>query len=428
MKKITFAWQITSLIDKKMINPIFDQLLPKIQEAKEIASLTVPFDQELRNSVEQLIKKKKELKPSVLVVIGIGGSNLGTIAVHEAINGVLYNELAPPIKVYFADTVDSDYIAQILKIVEQELQENKDILLNVISKSGTTTETIANFEIFLHLLQQYKKDWQKYVVITSDKESLLWNFAQVQQVDYLEIPKSIGGRYSVFSAVGLFPLGMLGINLQDLQQGAQTMVKDCTTEDPEKNISAMSASIAFQQYKSGKNISDLFLFSVFLESVGKWWRQLVGESLGKEHNKEGKKVNVGITPIVSIGSTDLHSMAQLYLGGPYDKFTTIVTVEKHKMSIRVPLVPGFENMVSELQNKSLSFIMSAISQGVKRAFAKNKRPFVSIILPDINAYCIGQLLQFKMIETMYLGYLLGVNPFDQPAVELYKKETREILK
>ncbi len=431
MKKISFTWQITSLFDKKKITPIFKQLLPQVQEAKNSVSkkelhlpyafLTVPFDQELRSTVEQLVKKKKELKPSVLVVIGIGGSNLGTIAVHEAINGTFYNELNPPIKVYFADTVDSDYIAQIISIVEEELKDGKNVLLNVISKSGSTTETIANFEIFLQLLQKYKKNWQKSVVITSDKESLLWNFSQVQQIDYLEIPKQVGGRYSVLSAVGLFPLGMLGINLKDLQQGAQQMVDQCTSEDLENNIAAISASIAYQQYKDGKNIADIFLFSVFLESVGKWWRQLVAESLGKT-------AKVGITPIVSIGSNDLHSMAQLYLGGPFDKFTTFVSVEKNKTNIQVPQITGFETISPALQNKSLPFIMSAIAQGVQKAYLKNKRPYVSVILPEINAYCIGQLLQFKMIETIYLGYLLGINPFDQPAVELYKKETREILK
>ena len=180
-------------------------------------------------------------------------------------------------------------------------------------------------------------------------------------------------------------------------------------------------------YEIGKNISDLFLFANDLESLGKWCRQLIAESLGKEFNKKGETVNTGITPVVSIGSTDLHSMAQLYLGGPYDKFTTFLSVENSNSHINVPTLERYSKLVFGIQGTSLESVMSAIVEGTKAAFRKGGRPFMEIKLPYKSEYSIGQFLQFKMIETIFLGYLLDVNPFDQPNVESYKEETRKIL-
>jgi len=210
-------------------------------------------------------------------------------------------------------------------------------------------------------------------------------------------------------------------------EGATYIREACIDTNIEKNPAAISAAIQYLHYESGKNISDLFLFANDLESLGKWCRQLMAESLGKEFNKKGEKANIGITPIVSIGSTDLHSMAQLYLGGPYDKFTTFLSVENSNSPIKVPSLKEYSKLVYGIQGTSLESIMSAIMEGTKAAFRKGKRPFVEIKLPCKSEYSIGQFLQFKMIETIYLGYLLNVNPFNQPNVESYKEETRKIL-
>jgi glucose-6-phosphate isomerase len=153
----------------------------------------------------------------------------------------------------------------------------------------------------------------------------------------------------------------------------------------------------------------------------------MAESLGKEFNEKGETVNVGLTPVISIGSTDLHSMAQLYLGGPYDKFTTFLSVENSNSHVNVPILKGYSKLVQEVQGKSLESIMNAILEGTKAAFRKGRRPFMEVKLPCKSEYPIGQFLQFKMIETIYLAYLLDVNPFDQPNVESYKDETRKIM-
>ncbi|MEM2970334.1 MAG: hypothetical protein QXR63_05310, partial [Candidatus Bathyarchaeia archaeon] len=326
-----------------------------------------------------------------------------------------------------ADTVDEDYINCITKIIENSLVNGGNVIVNCVSKSGTTTETAANFEVIFNILKKYKKEAENYVVVTSDRDSELWNLGLEKGFDTLEIPQKVGGRFSVLSAVGLFPLGLLGLNIRALADGAKYIKNVCLSDDVYNNPAAKSASIQFQHYKQGRNIFDLFLFANDLESLGKWNRQLVAESLGKEYNKKGEKVNVGFTPTVSVGSTDLHSVAQLYLGGPFDKFTTFVSVQENFSSIKIPSSLEMMELVTGIRGRSLKIIMDAILEGTKAAFSQKKRPFIEITLPNKSEYAIGQFLQFKMIETVYLGYLLDVNPFGQPNVEDYKKETKRIL-
>jgi len=390
-------------------------------------SINLPDDKQALKKVKALVEEKKKLKPRYLVVVGIGGSNLGTMAVQEAVLGKLYNQLDPNIKVLYADTVDSDLINDIAKIIEPILKKGENIIINGVSKSGETTETIANFEILVELLKKYKKDYEKYVIVTSDKNSKFWDFALGKGFALLEIPKKIGGRYSVFSPVGLFPLGLIGIDIDQLLRGARDMKDRCLDINLLNNPAVVSATLIYLHYKKGENIHDLFLFSNDLESVGKWHRQLMGESIGKEFNKDKKSVYEGITPTVSIGSVDLHSMAQIYLGGPYDKFTTFVNVKQNNSDVTVPDISEYSKLAEVVQGRKLKEVMNAILRGAQTAFKKGERPFMEIILPDKLEYSIGQLLQFKMMEMMYLGFLLRINPFDQPNVEDYKIETRKIL-
>jgi len=352
---------------------------------------------------------------------------LGAKAIHEALNGRYYNELSS-CPVYFLETIDATDMLEVEKLITNILKAGKKILVNVVTKSGTTLETVANFQVVLSLLKIYfPKTYSEYVVVTTDKDSILWNMAEQEQFDRLEIPTLLGGRYSVFSAVGLFPLLFIGIDIDQLLEGAQSMFTRCL-EPVETNPAALSALLLFMHYQSERVIHDTFLFSVELENVGKWYRQLMGESIGKEHNVQGKKVEVGITPTVSVGSIDLHSVAQLYLGGPRERFTTFITIEHFSNDVIVPDLPVFKNSFSWIQNRSFSTLIKAISSGTQKAYQKNNRPFCSILLPEKDEYSLGQLLQMKMLEIVYLAHLLEINPFDQPHVELYKKETHQILK
>jgi len=437
MQHMQFHYEYTQKVNKEHLEQVNQHLQAEIGELKkslelgyetDYAFLNCPADGKVLERVAQVIGQKREHAPTALVVIGIGGSNLGAMAVHQALNGRFYNQSISSPNVYFADTTDPDYINDIRVLVERELKGGNNIILNVISKSGSTTETIANFHVFLELLKKYKPDnYANYVVATTGEGSKLWSLAEKEGFSTLPIPKKLGGRFSVLSPVGLFPLGMLGVNLVQLLSGAQSIIPLCINEDLLSNPAALSAAVLFLHYQQGYNIHDTFLFSVDLENVGKWYRQLMGESVGKEKNKKGEEVNVGMTPTVSIGSADLHSVAQLYLGGPLDKVTTFITVGKSKNDVAVPEIAELQHLVEHIQGKPLTAIMNAIVQGTQAAYKKRDMPFISIGLPEKNAFYIGQLLQLKMIEIVYLAYLLDVNPFDQPNVELYKKETREIL-
>ncbi len=301
----------------------------------------------------------------------------------------------------------------IAETAEQTLSEGKRVLINAVSKSGSTTETVANFAILAEILKRHDKDGEasaRSVVVTTDEGSKLWEYAGREGYARLAIPALVGGRYSVFSAAGLFPLAVLGVDVEGLAAGAAAMRTRCLSADAAKNPAALGAAAQYLHIKKGRNISDLFLFSTDLEGVGKWNRQLVAESVGKEFDRSGKeRVFAGVTPTVSIGSTDLHSMGQLYLGGPFDKFTTFVTVD-NPSELVVP--DGYDALVSRIGGKGLGELMDAIAHGTMAAFRKTKRPFRHVTLPDRSASSLGQFLQERMMETILLAALRN---FSRPA-------------
>lgn len=436
VENISFDYKESCLVSNDELQELHKTLLPEIQRVHDArttdystnyASINLPFDTELLKTITATVKEKKSLCPTTLVVIGIGGSNLGTIAVLEALRGKFYNEHYD-INVYFVDTVDADHITDIAHLVERDLATGNNIVLNVISKSGTTTETIANFEIFLEILKSHRPyNYHNFIVATTDQGSALWQLAKEKKFACLAIPDNVGGRYSVFSAVGLFPLCFLGIDIEELVRGAQSGFASSTGNQLDTNYAALSAITLLTHYQRGLIIHDTFLFSVALAGVGAWYRQLSAESLGKAYNNNNELINTGILPTISIGSTDLHSVAQLYLAGPYNRFTTFIAVNNNMYDVTVPNYEIFETLVPHIQDKSLAVIMDAILEGTKRAYHNDNRPFISLVFPEKSVYYIGQLMQMKMIEIMYLGFLLTINPFDQPQVENYKRETKKIL-
>jgi len=436
MGKITWSYPNKGAVGEKTLREGLKQLLPEVERVRSsiqeggydslYASVNLPDDELSRVETKRVVEEKKKYKPTMLVVVGIGGSSLGAAAVHQALFGTLYNDQQPDITFYVADTVDTDYINDIVLLVEQELEKGSVVIINIVSKSGTTIETVTNAELFTYLLRKaYPHVYRNYIVITTDEDSELWNYAQEQGITRLAIPKNVGGRYSVFSSVGLFPLALLGIDIDALCQGARDMryrcalVSDGIVEKIEKvfenNPAIGRALLLFEYYKRGIAIHDLFVFSKDLSGVGAWYRQLVGESLGKEGYIEGEIMPVGILPTVSIGTVDLHSVAQLYLGGPPVRFTTFVDIAKNNTSLVV-------------DGTSMITVMNSIMVAVQKAYYKHNLPFMTLTIPEKNAYHIGGLMQMHMLEIIYLGFLLGVDPFDQPHVELYKKEVRALLR
>jgi len=423
-------YEDTCGVSRKEIENEGGKLLSIISEMKKsakrndysdcFASINLPFDALMRENIKNLAKEY-ENKINYIIVIGVGGSNLGTVAVYEALLGKLYNiahrKTKKP-KILFADTIDPDYVLYLKNIVESSLEKGENVLINYVSKSGSTIETTVNFEIFLGLLKKYREDYRDYVVVTTDKNSGLWHEGKQNNFKILEVPKNVGGRFSVLSAVGLFSLSLVGIEIDKLLEGAGIMRDKCLNENIFENPAALSAIVTYLYYKGGRNINVNFLFSSELESVGKWLKQLTGESLGKEKNIRGEKVNVGITPKIAT-TVDLHSMVQLYLAGPPDKFTNFVRIKNNENNVVIPS--------GNYAGKTLSEITNAIISGVQESYKKRKIPFFDIVLDDISEVRIGEFLQFRMIETIFIAQLLEINPFDQPNIEEYKSEARRIL-
>ncbi len=412
---LTIHWN-DSGFSRARINAVAAKCKSRIKQLKQVvashdehdaaASLLLPLDSHQVSLCKFLARTCNDT--SLLVVVGIGGSNLGTMAIQQAVFGT-----PPGMKVRYVDTVDADMLHEAVHDIRVTLNEGKNVTINIISKSGTTTETLANAAVLLG----FARHKHCKIVITTDTGSPLEHTAHTLDIPVLSIPPHVGGRYSVFSAVSLFPLAVLGVNVERLVQGAQRMLDHCLRSDVAHNPALMLASIAYLQVKNGKQVHDTFVFANDLEAYGRWYRQLLAESLGKNHH-------TGIIPVTSVGSTDLHSVGQLDMAGPNIQYHRFVTV-RNNHEAKVP--PSSFDKIVNLNGLSFAKIMSAIIHGTQTAFRNRKKPFIQIDLPDKSAETIGALLQVEMVSVMLLGYLLGVNPFNQPDVEEYKIATRKAL-
>ena len=395
------------------------------------ASINVPHDDALAHTSYEAADRLRTPNLKYVFVVGIGGSNLGTKAIYDALGGWYdkFRETGPrggP-KLYFLDTIDMYKENWIRKLIDEELEAVDQFVVSVNTKSGTTAESLFNAEMVIEMLRTKFGDTViDRVAITSEPDSPLWKAGEPYDMIRLENHPNVGGRYSVMCPIGIFPLALAGFDVESLRRGAQEMRERCL-EDSENNIGRLSAVALYAQYMEGISIHDTFMFAQQLESTGKWYRQLMGESIGKEKNLEDEVVHAGMTPIVTIGSYDLHSMAQLYWGGPRDKVTTFVWSEDENCNFTMPEKRVFPGVVDMISGKKGTEVMFAIIEGTKIAYQKLGLPFMEIIFDEINEYNMGSLMQFKMMEMMYLGNLMNLNTFNQPNVELYKTETKRIL-
>jgi len=391
------------------------------------ASLNLAFDDDILHQVQTLVSQKVTPALTYIFVVGIGGSNLGTKAIYDALYAPYDIVQTKRPKMLFVDTANDVFLRLYCTEIIPNISKAEEVLVVTISKSGGTTETLANTEIILSALKHRIPDINNRTVVITDEGSAYWNAAEEKNISCLAIPKKVGGRYSVLSAVGLFPLLAFGMDITALRAGARDIRPYCLNTDIEDNIAIKSATLLADSAGQRKTINDNFVFNSELESLGKWYRQLMGEIVGKEKNTMGEVINAGLTPTVSVGSTDLHSVGQLYLGGPKDKITTFIYSTDISKSLDIPTERIFPTIVGMITGKNTNHIMKAILGGVKEAYRKQELPFMEVQLEGITPYELGAFMQFKMIEMMYLGKLLHVNPFDQPNVESYKVETKRIL-
>lgn len=390
------------------------------------SSINLPFDDAAKEEVLRLAEKKKTSELKYILVIGIGGSNLGAKAIYDALRGY-FDPFRPGIypKILFLDTADPAFLEALAKLLSEEIKSPGEIIVNAVSKSGETTETIFNLEGVAEILKKRFGDFSSRLVITTKEGSHLYKKAVAMGADVLTLPESVPGRFSVFSSAGLFPLALAGFDIDSLLRGGRNIVTEFFNADME-NKAVINSSFLFYHYLRGKKISDLFVFHPSLESLGKWYRQLVAESTGEEKRGLLGIKKIGITPTISIGSTDLHSMGQLYLSGPEERTTTFVYASKSGKDFKWTEEDIFIEKNHILPDKPRD-LMKAIFGGTKEVYRSKNLPFIEIDLEEISERALGEFMQLQMFQIMLLGKLLQINPFDQPNVESYKKETRCIL-
>ncbi len=360
------------------------------------------------------------------VVLGIGGSALGPIAVQQAINHPYYNELSKEQrggypKLYVADNVDPEKLVSLFEVLDLE-----KTLFNVITKSGSTSETMSQFMIIKKMLEEKfgAEEAKKHMVCTTDaKNGNLRPISDEEGYKSFIIPAGVGGRFSELTPVGLLPAAMCGINIAELLAGAGYMDELCKTEDTFKNPAAMYAILHYLGMKKGKNISVIMPYADKLKFIGDWYAQLWAESLGKKFDNDGNVVNVGQTPVRALGATDQHSQVQLYAEGPKDKVIVFVGVDKYKTSLEIPKIyseiPSLGFLGGETHNK----LIKTEQMATEYALLKGGQTNMTITLPEMNEFTLGQILYFFEVATGFAGELLNINAFDQPGVEEGKNAT-----
>ncbi|MFH0834642.1 MAG: glucose-6-phosphate isomerase [Patescibacteria group bacterium] len=348
----------------------------------------------LNSDFAEILKFAKSCKNRQIIVIGIGGSSLPARALVEALGNAKR-------EFYFLENVDPIAAGKIFVKIDWG-----KVLVLVASKSGGTLETLANFFVVQKFLG---KSWAKQTIFLTDpQKSFLREIAVKEKVRMFAIPAKVGGRFSIFSPVGLLPAALAGIDLAKLLSGAHKT-------DPKKALAF--AQLHAREFKKGKNIAVFCVYANALEALAKWFEQLLAESIGKNSR-------VGITPAVAVGAIDQHSKLQLWHDGPADKFFIFVGAQKFAQDFRIPKMP---KEFAFLKNDSLGTILRAEFLATAESLSEKKRPVALFDLPKIDAEILGEFLQFWMFEIYFLAQILGVNFADQPGVERGKILARKRL-
>lgn len=376
---------------------------------KPESSLATFADELMRSGVDRVTEGFSDVTD--LVLIGIGGSSLGTEAIHSALKNVDSPNL------HVLDAVSDTAMTETLTALKDVPLAK--LVITIISKSGGTTETLANAEYLLEsLVEKHGEEIYKRVIAIGNEGNHLLTAAASKGARILPMHEHIGGRYSVFTSVGLVPLKLLGYDVDALLSGLTASVSEESSE-----MASLGASSLLNALESGVTNVNYFTFDTRLTKLGFWYRQLVAESIGKEFDRDNELMELGFIPTIST-PVELHSIGQLYFSGFKGVFTDFVSVADLPVSHHLSKEPIF---ATQLSGKSLSEIASAIEGGVIKAYDERQLSFRKTELPNVSEKSLGQFMGQRMFETMLLAELLNVNAFDQPNVELYKDKTREIL-
>lgn len=384
-------------------------------------NLPVDYDKEEFARIQKAAEKIQS-DSEVLVVIGIGGSYLGARAAIEALGHSFFNVVDKSIRkapeIYFAgNNISSTYIQHLIDVIG-----DRDFSVNVISKSGTTTEPAIAFRVFKKLLiEKYgKEEAAKRIYATTDKaKGALKNLATEEGYETFVVPDDVGGRFSVLTAVGLLPIAVSGADITKLMEGAASMREHCLNAPFEENDSLLYAAVRNILNRRGKSIEILCNYEPALHYVSEWWKQLYGESEGKD----GK----GLFPASVDLTTDLHSMGQFIQDGSQNHFETVIAVEKSKCEIILEEEPVDLDGMNYLAGKTVDFVNQSAMNGTVLAHVDGGVPNLKVTMPEIDEYSLGQLFYMFEFACGVSGYTLGVNPFNQPGVESYKKNMFALL-
>jgi len=378
------------------------------------------IDEAIISSIEHLAEKIRK-KAEIFVVIGIGGSYLGARAVIEALSHnfqFLKKDNKNPLVIFAGQNLGEDYLADLLEILD-----HKDYALTVISKSGTTTEPAVAFRILKnHIEKKYGKQeaGERIVAITDKGRGALKKLATEEGYQTFIVPDDIGGRYSVLTPVGLLPIAVAGFNLKKLIKGARDMQElNLQTSSIEKNPMTLYAAARNALYKNGKLVEILVNYQPNLYFFTEWWKQLYGESEGKEGR--------GIFPAGVNFTSDLHSMGQYIQEGQRILFETVLSIEKPNKNLAVPTDKNDPDGLNYIAGKKLHEVNNMAEIGTALAHVEGGVPNIRIQVPQVNEYYLGQLIYFFEMACAISGYLLKVNPFDQPGVEAYKNNMFALL-
>jgi len=382
--------------------------------------LPTNYNKEEFTRIEEAAKKIKD-NSEVLIVIGIGGSYLGARAAIDMLSHTFYNKLSKEDRkapeIYFAgNSISGSYLKHLIQIVG-----DRDFSVNVISKSGTTTEPAIAFRIFKNMLEKkYGVNGAKERIFatTDSSKGALKKLALEEGYESFVIPDNVGGRFSVLTPVGLLPIAVAGINIQELMNGAKEAQEDYT-KDFKENDCYKYAAVRNILYRKGKGIELMINYEPKLHYIAEWWKQLYGESEGKD----GK----GIFPAAVDLSTDLHSMGQYIQDGERMLFETLLDVEEKETDMEIPFDEADLDGLNYLAGKGMNFVNEKAKEGTQLAHIDGGVPNIRICIPKFDAFSLGYLFYFFEKACGVSGYTLGVNPFNQPGVEAYKKNMFALL-
>ena len=367
----------------------------------------------------QVAAEKIQKSCDVLVVIGIGGSYLGARAVIEFLKSPLYNNLKKKTPdIYFAgNSISAGSLNEVLALCE-----GRDVCVNVISKSGTTTEPAVAFRVFRTLLEEKygKEGARERIFVTTDRaRGTLKQFSTDAGYETFVVPDDVGGRFSVLTAVGLLPIAVAGIDIGALMSGARSASHTYVDADIAKNDCYRYAAIRNILYRKGKNVEVMASYEPFSAMFSEWWKQLYGESEGKDQK--------GIFPASVVFSTDLHSLGQFIQDGTRSMFETVIDIADTGDAFAIPNDPANIDGLNFLSGMDLNEVKRKAMQGTILAHVDGGVPNILLELDSRNAFTLGELIYFFELSCAISGYMLGVNPFDQPGVESYKKNMFALL-